>query len=101
MSEVTLYPSSGEGVTSIHREVLSRSWGATVGHMRLLATEGIQRQFWYCSRSSPPPLPSSGPVNKPTLIEAPSLVCCYSGTSLIRNSPSPQDHHRALGIGLL
>jgi len=25
----------------------------------------------------------------------------YRGTSLIRNSPSPQGHHRALGIVLL
>ena len=25
----------------------------------------------------------------------------YRGTSLIRNSTPPQDHHRALGIGLL
>ena len=25
----------------------------------------------------------------------------YRGTSLIRNSPSPQDHHRNLGIVLL
>ena len=25
----------------------------------------------------------------------------YRGTSLIRNTPSPQDHHRSLDIGLL
>jgi len=25
----------------------------------------------------------------------------YRGTSLIRNSNPPQDHHRALGLGLL
>ena len=26
---------------------------------------------------------------------------CYRGTSLIRNSPLPKDHHRAIGIVLL
>jgi len=46
--------------------------------------------------------PDANPLNKtpkPRYRSSPTLP--YRGTSLIRNSPPPQDHHRTLGIVLL